>query len=451
MRKISLFLLSSVLFLTACSDDDVHRELSIPEVSIENLSKTTNTAVGDTIYLKANIKSTRESSIIWSLDGYKLESNKDPIFKFVSNEIGSHKVELISSNIDGQASASISIDVHGKYKYGTFVLNEGNMTTENGSLIFISEKGVATDSVYFKENGTFLGNTAQDLFIRAEQLFVISQNGSQSVGGEFANDGRLVVANAYTLKKEMSFNEELASLSWPTHIAVVDQTAFIRDNNGVHSFDLSSKELKLIANTRGALKNRMAVVGQKVFVPANKSVLVIDAQKQEVSDVISFENAVSAVIKTSDDNLYISTTGNSPKISKVSSLDYSIMQENAVTQGSLSAGWGASPGISAKGDTIYFSGGSTTIYRHVFSSSHTELVGNVKDYVQDANIVYSNLAVHPKTGNVYFNTIKGYGWDYLINNISVLNFSQAEPLLVENYKDYTNFPAGIFFTYDFEN
>lgn len=64
---------------------------------------------------------------------------------------------------------------------------------------------------------------------------------------------------------------------------------------------------------------------------------------------------------------------------------------------------------------------------------------------EDAGMVYNNLGVHPVTGEVYLNTIKAYGMDYLKNNISVFNFSKAEPKLAANYKHHTKFPAGIFF------
>ena len=54
--------------------------------------------------------------------------------------------------------------------------------------------------------------------------------------------------------------------------------------------------------------------------------------------------------------------------------------------------------------------------------------------------------MHPITGDVYLNTIKGYGWDFTINNISVFNFDEdlISPLKA-NYEDYTRFPAGIFY------
>lgn len=305
---------------------------------------------------------------------------------------------------------------------------------------------------FYKVNGTELGNVCQDLFIANNKMYIISQNGkTNAVGSEFENDGMLVVANAETLKKEIAYNDELATLSWPTHVATLgDNNIYIRDNKGIYLFNPNTKVLNFVEGSTGAIKNRMAVAKGKVFVPASKSVLVLEEGVEGVSHKIDMGATVSGVIKTSDDNIYISTTGTPNKISKISATDYSLIQENVVSEGKLGAGWGATPGISAKGDTIYFSNASTKIYQHIFSSNSTQLIVDAKELVDNANIVYNNLAVNPLTGEVYLNTIKGYGMDFLINNISVFNFSKTEPTLATNYQNYTHFPAGIFFTYDFE-
>jgi len=76
---------------------------------------------------------------------------------------------------------------------------------------------------------------------------------------------------------------------------------------------------------------------------------------------------------------------------------------------------------------------------------------DAKDFVQNATMAYNNIAVHPVSGDVYMNTIKGYGWDFTINNISVFNFDEDIPsVLKANYTDYTRYPVGIFFTADFK-
>lgn len=74
---------------------------------------------------------------------------------------------------------------------------------------------------------------------------------------------------------------------------------------------------------------------------------------------------------------------------------------------------------------------------------------DAKTVVENANMVYNNIAVHPRTGKVYMTTIKAYGWDFLINNISVFGYEGEEMVLSDNYKNYTHFPAGIFFPADF--
>ncbi|CEA15210.1 PKD domain containing protein [Fermentimonas caenicola] len=447
----SLTLCIAVLF-ASCSHDDSIYTPTPPTIAIENLSIETSIAQEDTIYLKAKIESPLETTFTWSVNNVASVSDKvatDSIYKFVQKEVGDYTVTLTAQNADGETKTTVNLNVYGKFKYGTFVLNEGSAFQENSSLIFISPKGIVTDSAYWKVNHTELGNTSQDLFISAGKIYFIAQNGKSSLGN-YPNDGKLIIANAETLKKEAVYDDELSVLSWPTHIAVLGNEVFIRDNKGIYSFNTSTKELKFIEGSNGAQKNRMAVAEGKVFVPANKSVLVLEAGKSEISHKIELNAAVSGVIKTSDNNIYISTTGTPNKISKINAKNYSVIKENEVSEGKLGAGWGATPGISAKGDTIYYGNATTKIYRHIFNTGKSEYLIDAKDIVEDAGMAYNNLAVHPISGEVYQTTIKAYGMDFLKNNISVFNFSKSESKLRVNYKNHTHFPAGIFFTYDFE-
>lgn len=329
------------------------------------------------------------------------------------------------------------------YQDGTFVLNEGNMSNETGTLVYISPKGVVTDSAYYRVNKTLLGNVCQDLFIANQKIYIISQNGARN-GGE----GLLTVANAATLKKEVVYNDEFSgTLSMPSNLAVVGNTIYIRDNKGVYQFNTSSKELTFVNGSTGALKNRMAVVGDKVFVPANRSVYVI--QNGTIVHTISMPGTVSGVVKAKDGNLWVSCTTTPAKIQKVNPANYTTLQTNELDV-KVGAGYGASPGISAKGDTLYFSNATTKIYRHIFSTKETTYLTDVKDHIENAGVVYNNLAVNPVSGEVFFNTIKGYGMNYLINDITVFNFEGATPALKADYKNLNSFPAGIYFTYDFK-
>lgn len=450
-RKIVALSALLAVIIVSCSKEDtiVQPPAESPDVAIENLLAETAVAQEDTLYFKAKVS--EGTTYSWSVDG-KESGITDSVFKFVSSDLGAHSISLVASRQDKQASAQTAVTVYGKYKYGTFILNEGNMTSENGSLIFISPKGKVTDSAYFRANGSFLGNVTQDMFIQNGKIYIISQNGkTNAVGAGFENDGMLVVANAETLKKEAAYNDELSVLEWPTHVAVLnEQNVILRDNAGLYRFNTATKALTFIKGSQFADKLTMAVSNNKVFAAAGTKVYVVEADKDTISYGIDMKASVTGVVKANDGHIWISTTGSPNKISKINYRNYSLIKANDITTGSLSAGWGATPGITAKGDTLYFSGAGTKIYRHIFSINTTEFLVDAKTMVENAGIVYNNIAVHPLTGEVYLNTIKGYGWDFLINNISVFNFSSKTPKLSANYQDYTHFPAGIFFTYNFD-
>lgn len=437
MKNIYFILLLAVTLFSCTKDEPVIPNFNIV---IEGVASTENLSLPQdgTLLLKAAVHNTTNFSATWSVNGKEVSAEKE--YTFVAGEPGEYRIALKVLNHDGaQSETYITIHVYGKYKHGTFVLNEGNMTSENGSLIFISPEGTVTDSAYWRVNNSFLGNSTQDLCIAGDKIYILSQNG----GG----DGTLVVANAETLKKSAGYSSELSSLSRATHVAVVGDNAYIRDNNGIQLFNLKSKTLAPVEGTQGAAKNRMAVVGEKVFVPAGKKVFVIKGN--ELIHTISMDGNVSGVIKTADNNLYVSCTTSPARINKISASDYAVLQSNEITEAQVGAGYGSTPGISAKGDTIYFSNATTKIYRHIFSKKQTDYMTDVKDHIQNAGIVYNNLGVHPQTGEVYFNTIKGYGTDFLINDISVFNFSGTTPVLKADYKNYTHFPSGIFFTGNF--
>jgi hypothetical protein len=431
----------------SCSKNDDIAPVQSPDMQLINVLSQNNVAQEDTLLFK--VKAAPGSTFSWSVDG-KDAAVVDSVFKFVSNELGEHTIRVATSGNGQNASSDAKVTVYGKYKFGTFVLNEGNMTSENGSLVFISPSGVVTENAYFKANGTDLGNVAQDLYIHNNKMYVISQNGkTNAVGSSFTNDGMLVVANAETLKKEAAYNDELAALRWPTHVAVLnEENVILRDNNGLYNFNTLTKTLKFIKGSRSAAKMTMAVSNNKVFAAAGSKVYVVEPNKDTLTYALDMKASVSGVVKANDGNIWVSTTGSPSKISKINYRDYSLIKANEISAGSLSAGFGATPGITAKGDTLYFSGAGTKIYRHVFSVGTTEFMVDAKIMVENAGVVYNNIAVHPLTGEVYLNTIKGYGPAYLFNSMSVFNFS-GKPVLSNNYKDYTKFPAGIFFTYSF--
>lgn len=441
MKKYLLLLIAALaLGFTSCADDETIPTLT--DLSIVSENEATEVVQDGILTLTAEYSSNVEPQIEWKVNGEVKSTEKE--FKFSAVEAGKYYISLTISTEVGEKSTAKLITVYGKYREGTFVLNEGNFGNPPSSLIFISPEEELTEEAYFKVNGTHLGDVCQDLWITNNKMYVISQNGG--------NDGMLVVANAETLKKETAFSKgELSALSMPTHVAVVnDNQVYIRDGKGVYLLNPSRNSLSFIAGTERAIKNRMAISDNKVFVGGNKSVFVLKDGK--VIHTIALESAPTGIIKASDGHIWVSTDGAVAQIAKISSKDYSVLQTNNLTGFNVSAGWGATPGISAKGDMIYFGNAGTTIYSHNFTTSETKELAKVGDYVQNASMAYNNLGVDPKDGNLFVTTIKGYGNDYLTNNISVFNFENKElkTPLVTNFENKTRFPAGVFFTSSFE-
>ena len=450
MKKNIIYFLSCLVLtvgLVSCSDDD-KEPLSPLTVVIEG-AEAQEVVQGTTLNLKAVVEGSSEVKYAWTLNGKEVSTT--PAYEFTATDLGKSEIQLKVSNAEqGEAAAKLDLDVYGKYKYGTFILNEGASLRgdKGGSLIFISPEGELVEMAFQKENnGAWLGSVPQDVFIANNKMYIVSQNG----GNE---GGFLTIVNAETLKLETAFGDELKSqVSWPTHVAVLgDDNIYLRDNGGIKLFHPSTGEATLIEGTKGARKNTMAVVGGKVFASQNKNLLVIESGKDKVSATVEFDGNISGVVKSSDNNVWVSvSTG---KIAKVSAKDYSIIKENDLSADkdatkTLSASFAAAPSITAKGDTLYMSGLATKVYRHIFSTNETKLMVDAKEMVENAHIVYNTVAVDPVTEGVYLNTIKGYGDNVSINQISIFDFSGATPTLKAHYNDCTRYPAGVFFTPNF--
>ena len=315
---------------------------------------------------------------------------------------------------------------------GTFILIEGNMTTENGSLTYISPEGYVLDDAYRTVNGSELGNVAQDMAFCDGKIYVISQNGNRNANGaEFENDGMLVVMDARTLRRTASFsNEELAGLDWPTHIAVLDERhIYIRDNAGVHRLDGETGTLTFVEGSEDAPKSRFVTMNGKVYTYLSGSfskILEMDTQ----SDVATSHSlpyrlacAIERIIgiQAADDGRiwimsYTSKTSGAGEIA-IGKYD---LAANTMTQRRISVEPGVgSSGVAfaADGNNLYYADG-VTLYRLPFDEDPSLKADSGLDAEQwladlstlDANALqgYNGPAIHPATGHLFVNTIKSF-------------------------------------------
>ena len=381
-----------------------------------------------------------------------------------------YSLQLTVAGADNQSLTTESVDFyHVTFddRGGTFVLNEGNMTTENGSLVYITPEGYVVDDAYKRVNGTELGNVTQDMCFHDGKIYIISQNGgTNAVGISFENDGMLVVADGRTLEKLEAFsNEELGQLDWPTHIAVTDgRHAYIRDNAGVWHLDMDDVSLTFVAGSEGAPKAQFAVVDGEVYFPLNGTIPGIYKIDQATDKAVKaggyalvatpvMVNAILGIAPADDGNLWVvgtssSDSGRQGQIS-LNKLD---MAASKATQNLLSEQPDEAYNccLAACGNTIYYANG-TTIYRARFNPEAEkgdlvdEVLADISVLDDNAAMLYNGLGVNPVTGHVYINTLRGVGNFFTTNSIWEFDFDASLDTPVRRFDDYTRFPAGFYF------
>ena len=192
-RKLLLWglLLTSVLCTTSCSDD---KEEVIPSPEFELTPRTdadTPLFVVPGQSLELTYSATNVSSVSAGTlpEGWTVTIDEsDRSIDITATEDAQTKATLtLTATGGGTETVSATVDLYCLNAFddpnGAFVLNEGNMTTENGSLIWISPEGYVFDDAYKTVNGSELGNVAQDMAFHDGKIYVISQNGDENAVG----------------------------------------------------------------------------------------------------------------------------------------------------------------------------------------------------------------------------------------------------------------------------
>lgn len=475
MRKLfylSLFFIAAAL--TGCNEENIP-DLNGSNEGNENLSAPIIRLTGDAEKVSPQVIVSEEQYVLtfetentenltasslpegWTVTINKEQGNMNITAPSEGEGESDATLRLTATGEDGQtATADITFHYVASFDApeGTFILNEGNMTTENGSLIYITPQGYVVDNAYKRINGTHLGNVTQDMCFHDGKIYVISQNGDANPTGEkFENDGMLVVADAHTLKKIKSYSkEELSELDWPTHIAVIDeQHVYIRDNKGIWRLNMENGSLTFVNGSENAPKSRFATMSGKVYTYYNTSYNIpglyeIHENSVEKISLWNFDG-ISGIL-ASDNGLWI--------IGMLPSRDNGIGKYDLSSQSLKTNVISEEPNetynctFAAHGNTIYYANG-TSIYRINFDPENTskdpqdELIVNLSNLDNDAVQLYNGLGVNPVTGHVYINTIKGFGNFFTTNSIWEFDFDTSLDTPVHKFDNYTRFPAGIFF------
>ena len=168
------------------------------------------------------------------------------------------------------------------YTQGLFLVNEDWYGWDNGTVNFLTSDGRWVYRAFRRENpGETLGVTTQYGAIYGGRFFFVSKQASSTA--DASTGGRLVVADALTLKRVAAFDE--IGGDGRAFVGVDEHTAYIGTSSGITRFDLESMSLgEEIAGTGGEGGLYAGQIGAMVraggYVFAAKQavgVLVIDA------------------------------------------------------------------------------------------------------------------------------------------------------------------------------
>lgn len=387
---------------------------------------------------------------------------------------------------------------------GTFVLIEGNMTSENGTIVYFDQHMRYHEKVYEEINDNEIGNVLQDMYLANGKIYFITQNGkTSSMGTTFNGDGRFVVCDAHTMKRlvarDMPFYANIdtstgatqsskSTLCWPQHIVVVSpekayiqySTADNESHSGIRIVDLQTNIIRTsdipgtfgVFTKTGATKARMIFSRGKVFAGRGNSVIVLDPATDAVIKTVTYENRqVKDLAKGYDGKIYAiftgEFTGNSgmtgaasfTKPAMIVALDANgevVSETNLPEQIELRTGT-ASPTVqmcaSFTQPHLYFIGKQDfSAYEAMRYNYET---GKVNwDYItadldadhSGGDIIYGYMGVHPTTEQLWVGKST-----YTQSAVHVYDVSRSDALEFSSFYQKKASPAGVDFAYRFSD
>ncbi|MEH0153564.1 DUF5074 domain-containing protein [Limibacter armeniacum] len=409
-------------------------------VQINGMSENEFYLVGDTISLFANIENPALTSFKWVVHDEVLSDSLT--FKYVLRDVGLQQITFTAQGTDYASVLTQQVEV-APLLGGALIVNEGNMSNEMGSVSFLQRGGntLFTNAYASLNPGKTLSNVTQSASYFGDYVYFISQNGPNYI----------IVADKETLVAVDSITTSDVSLSWPTHLAMVSTTkGYVRDNNGISIIDFSAKSVTNISGV-GAAKAQPIVIGNKLFTYSGSNLYVVDITTDQLIHTETFGSSIGGFAEATDGNLWVAQSGTPSTLLKVASSDYTTLKEIEMPEGvNLNAGWTGSSNIMPSHTTenvFVRPSGKKQIYL-VDLSTTTPTVSLFSDLStwsdEETGIIYGEPNVDPVSNDIYIMGIKGYGMDYLINALFIIDGSTGNQK--QKLTGVGSFPAMVLFS-----
>ena len=366
---------------------------------------------------------------------------------------------------------------------GVLILNQGAPRLENGSLTWISPEGAVEQNVYRTVNGSAVGNTSQDLYMRNGKIYIMSNNTEvPDLGNSEPGDGTIVVVDAQTLRREKVFRfdelmfhkpegsletVDMLPLNTPLeNLAVIDEhNLFLADGQGMFRLDTETGELHLVEGgyhfgnqgqtietvvaTRG-----MTVIGDHLYCAGggfwtNTQLFEFTKDRNEVTRSLPLSGEfISGICRTGDHEIVVATCGRAGTtksyLTFVDTDAMSITLEKPISA-DISAELMNSSGVTLAGDYLYFAAGTMTVSRISLKTWKVEEYIHVTDDVPGARYLTCNVVADPVKMLLYVSVSDDLNEARTANgNVLIYDCSGDEPRLVQNLENKGSYPVNIY-------
>jgi len=368
---------------------------------------------------------------------------------------------------------------------GTFWVNEDWFTHKNGSINYLKKPLPADESdiVYRaygrNNNDAAFGATSQYGMIFADKLFVMSKQGNDTGDLRRNGGGRLVVADAHTLRRLASFDDlggdGRACVGVDAHKAYIGTHSGIRvltweDNN----FQLSAEDIKGINNTQGggdignnqSLYNKqigdMVFSGGHVFaIQQDTGVHIINTATDTAESLIT-DSGVQGIAVTADGHVWYASSRNATAgHTMLHEIDPATLSELRTVEvpGSIGCSWGSWRSTNffaskAEENMLFWNGGyssittsGTTIYKWNTTDS-PDLLEPIFTFGKTEGVhpgvyqqIYASMRYDERTNCVLFATTTAPSGNYRYNWLKFIDADSGEIVSDIRMRDYYWFPA----------